>query len=204
MPKIVTEHEREQTKKSIVKGTKQLIRAKRGIKNITVEDIVRSVGLGKSSFYSTFSSKEACIYEVIENAYADLMDRFETIMQEPISLAERISLFLREVYLAEDGISNYIDPKDYEALLRKLPPEYSEREQGASENVIVGAMELLSLNRIQSEAITVLLDCIDYVATSTSISNAVKEETLDALILSIAEYVERNARIGQEDQTDAQ
>lgn len=165
---------------------------------------VCSVGLGKSSFYSSFSSKEACIYEVIENAYVDLMDGFETIMQEPIPLAERISLFLREVYLAEDGISNYIEPKDYEALLRKLPPEYSEREQGASENVIVGAMELLSLKRTQSEAITVLLDCIDYVATSTSISNAVKEETLNALILSIAEYVERNANPGQEDQTNVQ
>ncbi len=195
MPKIITEHEREQTKNAIMKSTKQFIQAKKGIKNITVDDIIKSVGVGKSSFYSCFNSKEECIYEVIEKSQIGLSNHFETIMQTSQPRKEKIIRFLRDVYLAEDSISNYISSNDMAILLRKLPPEYNERAEKISDRIMTNTMKLLNLSMIQTETITVLLDCIDRIVTYIAISKQAKEDALNTLILSITEYVDKNSEV---------
>jgi len=193
-PKIISEHERVQTKQAIITHTKQLISLRRGIKNITVDDIVHSVGMGKGSFYAYFPSKEACIYEVIEHTYKTDLAQFEAIMKEDLSLTEKVKKFLWDVFLAEGGIDRYMVASDYEMILRKLPSEYIVRDERAYEQVIMGMMRLLNLDRFQLESLTVLLDCISYVATQTTISKAVKNVTLDTLILAVADYVEKSVK----------
>lgn len=193
MPKIVSEHEREQTKKAIIKSVKQLIQTKKGIRNIIVDDIIKSVGVGKSTFYSYFNSKEECIYEVIERSQIELSNQYETIMSTNQPRKEKIIKFLRDVYLSEDSISNFISSNDMANLLRKLPPEYNERAEKISNNIVTIAMRLLNLSMVQTETITVLLDCIDRVVTYTGISKQAKEEALNTLILSITEYVDKNS-----------
>lgn len=193
MPKIVSEHEREQTKKAIIKSVKQLIQTKKGIRNIIVDDIIKSVGVGKSTFYSYFNFKEECIYEVIERSQIELSNQYETIMSTNQPRKEKIIKFLRDVYLSEDSISNFISSNDMANLLRKLPPEYNERAEKISNNIVTIAMRLLNLSMVQTETITVLLDCIDRVVTYTGISKQAKEEALNTLLLSITEYVDKNS-----------
>lgn len=193
MPKIITEHEREQTKNAITNSTKRLIQAKKGIKNITVDEIIKTVGVGKSSFYSYFISKEECIYEVVANSRIELINQFERIMLTSQPQREKIIRFLREVYLAEDSISNYISSNDMALLLRKLPPKYSEREEEMSISIFTNMMNLLNLGRSQTETITVLLDCLDRIVTYVDTSKQVREEALNTLIMSITEYVENNS-----------
>jgi len=193
-PKIVSEYERIQTRQAIIAHTKKLISFKRGIKKITVDDIIQSVGIGKGSFYSYFPSKEACIYEVIEQAYETDLTQFKVIMDEELSLKEKIEKFLWDVFLAEDGIDRYMSANDFEMILRKLPPEYSVRDESATEAVIMGMMELLDLERIQLESLAAFLDCISFVATQTGISKEAKDETLGVLVQTVAEYVEKNIK----------
>lgn len=193
MPKIISEHQREQTKKDIIKVTRQLIQSTKGIKNITVDDIIKAVGVGKSSFYSYYNSKEECIYEVIVNSQIDIITQFKKIMLTSGTQKERIIRFLRDVYIAEDSISNYISSNDMAILLRKLPPEYSIRAEEISDSIIADTMKILNLGMAQTETITVLLDCIDHVITHSEISKQAKEETINTLILSITEYVDKNS-----------
>ena len=193
MPKLITEHEREETKKAIIKNTRILIQTQKGIKNITVDDIIKSVGMGKSSFYSYFNSKEECIYEVIVKSQIELLNKFETIMLTNQPRKEKIISFLLDVYLAEDSISNFISSNDMEFLLRKLPPEYSARAEEISDSIMTNTMKLLNIGALQTETITVLLDCIDRVVTYIGISKQAREEALNTLILSITEYVDKNS-----------
>jgi hypothetical protein len=61
-------------------------------------------------------------------------------------------------------------------------------------------MELLKLSKTQAETISMLIGCIDYIATYNvtpnytynPVSNQAKDESLDIIILSIAEYVEKS------------
>ena len=82
--------------------------------------------------------------------------------------------------------------------MRKLPPEYNERAEKISDRIMTNTMKLLNLSMIQTETITVLLDCIDRIVTYIAISKQAKEDALNTLILSISEYVDKNSEVQAE------
>ncbi|HAC3425396.1 TPA_asm: TetR/AcrR family transcriptional regulator, partial [Listeria monocytogenes] len=104
--------------------------------------------------------------------------------------------FLKEVYLSEKSINNYFSPEDFHAILQKLPPTYTEREERMTSEVLETAMTYIDLTRAQWEALVMLLDCLTYTATRSYVETAkkAKEETLDILINSIADYVEKQTQ----------
>jgi len=193
MPKIISDDERERTRKAIIKHTKQLIITKQEIKDVTVDDIVRSAGLGKGSFYSYFKSKEECLYQVLETALTDVYQQVELIKKEKLSTKEKTIKFVREVYLAEYRVDYYFNTTDIEALFRKLPPEYSEMEKRfIGDGLITDIMEVLNIGKAQAETFYTLLECIEF-AANRQISDAAKEEALNTLILALAEYTEKHS-----------
>lgn len=194
-PKVISEYERTRTRQAIITHTKKLISLKKGIKNITVDDIIGSVGIGKGSFYSYFPSKEACIYEVIKQAYKTDLEQFKIIMGGELSLKERIEKFLWDVFLAEDAIDRYMSTQDFEMVLRKLPPEYSECDIQANKATVVGMMELFDFDRVRCESLAAFLDCISYVVKQTDISREAQIETLGILVQTVAEYVEAHSKV---------
>lgn len=195
MPKIISEHEREQTRNAIMECTKQLIYSNNGIKNITIDDIVNCVGMGKGSFYSYYKSKEECFYEVIKKWEQELFKQLEANMKKKISHREKITTFLRQNYLSENGISRYISTTDLEILLRKLPPEFKKAEKEKATDYQTSAMKLFNVGEVQMETLGALLDCIGFVNNNPSLSMSGKNETLDALIVAIVDYVERNGGV---------
>ena len=194
MPKVISDHEREQTRNAIVNSAMQLIRTQKGIKHITVDEIIKPVGVGKSAFYSHFGSKEECIYEAVENSRIDLLNQFDKIMLTKQSKEKKVVRFLREVYLKEGNISNYISSNDMVVLLRKLPPSYSEREEKMSMNIFSNMMNRLNLGMVQTETVTVLLDCIDHIVAYADISERVMKAALDTMIVAITDYIEKNSK----------
>ena len=195
MPKIISDYEREQTQIAIIKHTKQLILLKRGVRDITVDDIVRSVGLGKGSFYSYFKSKEECLFRVLETAVVDVYEQIEAIKQYKISTREKVVKFLRDVYLADDRVNYYFNTADIQALFRKLPPEYAEMEQKfIGDGLINDIMEFMNINKVRAEAFFMMLKCIEFAYFSDSSKDA-KDEVIDALVQTIADYVERHSTI---------
>jgi len=195
MPKIVTDYEREQTKKALIKYTHQLIVERKGIKTITVDDMIRSAGIGKSTFYSIYKSKEMCFYDVLEHSLIDGMKKATMLRQEKMTSEERTIRFLREVYLAKDSLTNYFSPTDIEILFRKLPPEYSEKEHllsgGGIMDYVAGE---LGYDEAQAQALDLLLGCVDQVATNYSASDCAREEALNYLIQMLVDFFRKNKR----------
>ena len=195
MPKIISEYERKRTQEAIIKHTKQLIIAKKGIKDVTVDDIVRLVGLGKGSFYSYFKSKEECLYKVLETTITDVYRQIELIKTEELSTKEKAEKFVREVYLSQERVDYYFTTTDIEALFRKLPPEYSDMEQNfIGAGLITNIMEALDIGRTQAEALYTLLECIEF-AANKAISQQAKEETINTLVKSFAEYAGKHSKV---------
>jgi len=194
MPKIISDYERVRTQEAIVKHTKQLIIAKKGVKDVTVDDIVGSVGLAKGSFYSYFKSKEECLYQVIETALEDVYKQVALIKKENLSTKEKAIKFVREVYLAEDRVAYYFNTTDIEALFRKLPSEYSEMEQNfIGTGLIENIMGLMDISRIQAETFYTILECIELTSANNTISKQAKEEALNVLVQSLAEYAGKHS-----------
>lgn len=194
MPKIVTDYEHEQTRKAIIKHTHQLIIEKKGIKNITVDDIIRSVGIGKSTFYSIYKSKEICFCDVIEKSMSDNMAKTKLLRAEKMTSEERTTRFFNEIYLCKESIAHYISPIEMEVLFRRLPPEYSEKVEMYERSEASWMVEELGYDESEAEAAGLLLGCVDMVAAKHTASTQAKEEALRSLIQMMVNFFKQNKK----------
>jgi len=193
MPKPITEYEREQTKKAIVRHTHQLILDRKGIKNITVDDIIHSASMGKSTFYSVYKSKEACLCDVLENHLLGVLEKADSLRQEEMTSEERTRRFFREVYLAKDSLVSFITVSAIESIFRKLPPEYKEKEQMfLGGGVKKYAIDQLRYDETQSETLFALFCCIDYIVVDRFISERAREKTLNYLVEMMVTFFKNN------------
>lgn len=189
MPKVVTESEREQVREAIYQNILKLIRDK-GIKKITVDEITAAVGISKGAFYAYYPSKEAGIYETLKRSETELFGRMEALMSEKLRGRERIERFFREVYLAPDSVILNLPPTDLEVLLRKLPPEYRERESKKSRNYFERSREVLQIDEGKMETLALLTDCLGVIVTNTMFTEKGKQVAVDVMIGAIAGYME--------------
>lgn len=82
---------------------------------------------------------------MVEYSYQAQLEAFKKIMEEKGSLKSKMTRFLKEVYLSEKSINNYFSPEDFHAILQKLPPTYTEREERMTSEVLETAMTYIDL-----------------------------------------------------------
>lgn len=188
MPKIVTSQERELIKEALYEKTVQLIKEK-GIKAVTVDDVVQAVGIGKGSFYSYYPSRESCLFEVIKRCEREVFSRMEEVMSSVYSDKERVIQLLKEIFTSRDSLFTSINRLDVEVLLRRLPPEYRVAENEKFENNFQKALQLMNLSEQRMEVVALLTDSLSYAASSPSYSPNGIEKSLNILINAIADYI---------------
>lgn len=193
MPKIVSEEERKLIQEAIYEKTVRLIKDK-GIRAVTVEDIVTAVGIGKGSFYTYYQSKEACLFNVIKRCEKDTFARMEELGSSGFSDKEKVIRLLKEIFISPDSLATSINPLDVEILLRKLPPEYRAAESEKSESNFQKALQFFHVTEQQMEVLALLTDCLSYAASNQSYSQNGIEKSLDILINAIADFITDNRR----------
>jgi hypothetical protein len=113
------------------------------------------------------------------------------ISKENLSSKEFAARFVHDVMLADD-VGKFINPTDVDMILRKLPAEKLEKAHQLLSNANEEVMAFLNLERVQAEAVHLLVACVEFIATEDSASNQAKQEVIKVLVESMAEYVEKN------------
>ncbi len=191
MPKIVNEREKELVLEAIYQNTIELIKEK-GLRNVTVDDITHRANMAKGSFYKYYPSKEECLYEVIKRSEREGFVRAESVIALSKPSKELLIKLLHEVYIADDSMALYITPKEIDALMRKLPAEFSEREDKKSEDFFERALCALGVQKssLNLGVLAHLMDSLAFIASSKD-GRAGSEESkiaLGRIISTIADY----------------
>jgi AcrR family transcriptional regulator len=125
MPKAFTERERQIIGARLKeKGGVMFIR--RGIKRTTVDDLARSAGISKGSFFSFFSSKEDLFVTIFKDKLEELNGTVRRqIDDKKMPAKEVFADFLRKRFVAENNplLSVFHNHEDFEYLTRKTPRE---------------------------------------------------------------------------------
>nr|WP_110460869.1 TetR/AcrR family transcriptional regulator [Ruminiclostridium sufflavum] len=110
-----------------------------GMIHASVEKITKAAGLGKSTFYNFFPSKEMFVYEIIQyqrdKAKQSFMDALGS--RKKITAAEA-KLFLKKIIFSEDSIYRYLTSEDQARLKAVLPAEYGINPE--SENMVMAGL----------------------------------------------------------------
>ncbi len=123
-PKIFDLQEREEIRVRILDAGFTLIK-EQGMTHASVEKIMKAVGLGKSTFYNFFPSKEVFVYEIIKYQ----RDRAKQFFMDTLGDREKMTIpeakmFLKKIIFSEDSIYKYLTAEDEARLKAVLPPEY--------------------------------------------------------------------------------
>jgi AcrR family transcriptional regulator len=122
-PKKFDWQEREDVCIRMLEAGYELIR-QYGMTHSSVEKVTAAVGLGKSTFYNFFPSKERFVYEIIVYMRAQLMAQFEQLLagREKLPVAQAKE-FLKKIIFSQRSIYKYLTPEDEQKLRAALPPE---------------------------------------------------------------------------------
>ena len=126
MPKSFTEKESEQIRKTLmIKGQELFSTA--GLRKTTVDDLVKSAGIAKGSFYKFFPSKEILYLEILEEIETNIRSSMATANLEGKELTkESIKSFLSDIITSIDKnpiLLKMFDEKALELIMRKIPQE---------------------------------------------------------------------------------
>lgn len=199
MPKIVTEKERKELREALYVHTIKLIKEK-GLKKITVEDIIQSVGIAKGTFYTYYKSKEELLLHVIQKSEEALFQVVLTIDFNQGDFYETIVHTLKEIYLAEDSVVLYIKPEDITALVEKLPKKIEQSVEQKQANNFNRIAALFGIDKNDKHAfgvISYLMDCLHFTAVhSSEYGEATRQEALEIIIYALADFITKKKTTG--------
>lgn len=123
-PKIFAFQEREAARVKMLEAGFNLIK-EYGMTHASVDKVTKAVGLGKSTFYNFFPSKEMFVYEIMEYQ----RDRSKQFFMDTLDGRDKMSVneakaFLKKIIYSENSIYQYLTAEDENKLKAALPPEY--------------------------------------------------------------------------------
>jgi AcrR family transcriptional regulator len=126
MPKALSENERIYLKERLVEQAKRCF-SQFGLRKTTVDELVRSVGIPKGTFYLLFPSKEALFFE----AYRGMHDELQDAAVKGIAAFEgnlnvdHVTDLVYAVFqqVKSSSYDRFIMGGDLELLLQKIPQE---------------------------------------------------------------------------------
>lgn len=123
-PKIFALKEREAARIKMLEAGFALIK-EYGMTHASVEKVTKAAGLGKSTFYNFFPSKEMFVCEIIQYQ----RDRAKQLFMETLGEREKMTVaeakeYLKRIIFSADSIYQYLTAEDEARLKAALPSDY--------------------------------------------------------------------------------
>jgi len=113
-----------------------------GLKKTTVDDLVKSAGIAKGSFYKFFPSKEILYLEILEEIEINIRSSMNNTNLKGKELSkEGIKAFLSDIVTSIDKnpiMLKMFDENALEILMRKIPQERIEKHMKNDSNWFSG------------------------------------------------------------------
>ena len=202
MPKAFSEHEREIVKEAMLNVSAALIR-KKGIRQVTVEDITRGANIAKGSFYAFFQSRETLFWNIIKLEEKQLLDKISSVAAEDIDIKTKVQRIFYDLFLHDGCLVFYLTQEDTEYITRKLPPELIQADMENGQDIIRTLLSMCKLDESQ-ESIEIMMSMIhslQYVASSELLKvDTARKKMLSILVEAFADYLGKGEEFEQHEQ----
>lgn len=125
MPKIFDEDTREDIRNQMLDNGFSLIK-RFGLKKTTIEDVTRSSGVAKGTFYNFFKTKEEFVYQIVVYKRRLVRARYTEMVAENNNTVDRRLLreMLYFIINGEYNLITYLNRDDMAMLAARWPKEY--------------------------------------------------------------------------------
>ena len=132
-PRIFSTTQREELRIKMLDAGFELIK-QHGMTHASVEKITQAAGLGKSTFYNFFSSKEEFVTDIMEYQRDRVKQHFEQILNGREKMtANEGKEYLKLIVFSQNSIYQYLTAEDMEKLKLASSPECTSPDDSAYE-----------------------------------------------------------------------
>lgn len=160
-----------------------------GLFNVTVDDIVKEVGIGKGTFYHYYKNKEHLFMEIANNRQVEIFSNMRVYLKEKNSAKDKLYKVVH--YLLEEIMKHpmlaEMDERVYVQLERKVPEESKGRNEEIDTELIRLLVEYGIEFKFSLEQTKKLLQLL--FVDATILREREEFDTIDLLLRSICEFI---------------
>lgn len=189
MPKIFTEKDKENIRVKLQTVGMEMLK-QRGYKNSPVEDIAKSAGIAKGTFYQFFPSKEQLYYEIIREIRDKNREEIDALVTEHPQLSRgELSEYLYKRYTQTKTVYHYFSTEELNIILRKLPRQADITVEESNVYAAAVFSQLAHVNPVYQVAVVVnLMNIMGAFSANLELRKG-REETLRLLAETLANYI---------------
>lgn len=191
MPQIFTASEKEALARRMLEAGFELIK-QHGMTHASVEKITQTVGIGRSTFYNFFPTKEKFVYDIIAYQREKGRQRFIALLdgRDKMTTAEA-KAYLIFLFTGENTIYRYLTSAD-EAKLQAALPDAFRADIGHETQVLDGLLDHMEGVRepVDYGVVANLMKILALTQeTSAALHEEAMERTLDGLFDLLFSYI---------------
>ncbi|UNC93013.1 TetR/AcrR family transcriptional regulator [Candidatus Contubernalis alkaliaceticus] len=201
MPRAFTEQENRYIRRKLLDAGLNLF-GSRGIRKVSVDELVQQANISKGAFYKFFASKEELYFSLLDEAQQKFKkDILDAAINTPSdNKAETLKFIFRQAVQSwvENPLSARLDSDDLEYVLRKMPPELIAEHMSDDADFSKQLLELCSEAGIdmgqEPQLVSGLLRSVFLVSLHEERFPAeIFPRVIDTLFDLIANYIARNS-----------
>ncbi len=129
MPVIFDEEKRMNIRICLLNKGFELIK-NHGLKKTSIEDIAKSCGIAKGTFYNFFNSKEEFVFEIIKNKRNESKEYFRSLLDKNGYMDRKEARkYLEHIIDPENNLYLYLTAEDLAVLNARLPSGIIPKEE---------------------------------------------------------------------------
>lgn len=191
MPKIFNEAEKEMIRKKLLAcGMRYL--EKKGYKNSQIEEIAKSAGIAKGTFYHFFLSKERFFYEIILSIRDKNREELHQLVYGGAELDRKsLAAYFFKRYTVNKTVYHYFSVEELNVIFRKLPDLADITTAESNEFAAEIFSGLASVNPdFKIEVVVNMMNVLAaFSANRDVLASAYYEETVRLMADALADYI---------------
>lgn len=187
MPKIFSEEDRKVIHNKLLYSGLQLLETK-SYKSISLDEVTKSAGIAKGTFYNFFSSKETFFFEIMQLIKEKNRQPLISLFAGSKPTRTEIETCLYQRYTQMKTIYDYFTVEEINLIVRKLPQEDPIHD---SVTFAKSLLEPFTVHTdLQLEVIVNILNVLGLAQAHRSILNATAyDETIRLMVHTLTNYL---------------
>lgn len=194
MPRELTEHEKcTQCQRLLEKGKKVVISY--GIRKVSVDDIVKSAGMAKGTFYQHFESKEKYLFALIENIQHEFFAQAKVVLMDGVSeksdLQKNVRSFIKNLFYNPEIIFFMKNEQDISSLLERTCNEELKYHKNLEVKLFEEILLLGEIDtaKVKAGVVHNYIHTIFLMLSSDLMADEELQETADLITDSLIQYI---------------
>ena len=191
-PRALTEHEKDYQRQKIMSKARELLLTY-GIRKVSVDDIVKAVGMAKGSFYNHFNNKEHLLMQLVWDIYQGFVEQAKNVIasSHPEDMRMNVSTFIRSILNEPDKVFFFVNHEDLEDLIASMDNKEMQNFSAMEENAFAGLIMLAGkdVQTVKPGVVHNYIHTMYFAISNDAIMPEFLQETIDAMLDGLLIYI---------------